>query len=595
MKLIVFMKTMNLLHGFRLQAEEPVRDHGHRHSGSPDGDAVAASGSVTRAAGELHLTQSAVSHQLRAIEERLGTPLFLRVGKRMVVTAAGDRVLAPPGGFSTTSARPRKTCGGWARVRRRVLRVCAQCNTGYHWLPPLIDVFRRSHPAVDVSLAVECTIRPLEALLEGQLDVAIVTESDPPRSASGAAALRGRACRDRRARPSASRRGPSSARRTSPTSGCCSIPARPTTASRSRRSCGPPAWSPQRVSFVMLTEAILEMVKARLGVSVMQTWAIEPALRAGDVRAIPITAAGIRRQWRAATLKAAGRVAHVDAFIDLLAAARCRPAAVRWRCGVVRDRGDLEARWTRERSTRHGKNEDRQENGERENQKYLFSHAPIGLRQAAVARKQANLRPRAPLWRSDRRVADRQARSKMPPFLAFSCGLRQAAVVSPLATTYRDRSPCSRRPPSRASPIPPRSDERHRRRSRRWRAWRERPDAPPEARRDECRCARIVWHRLLQRSCSADARCAVNSCRTASATGDRSCSKLASPARNARSRAALEFAADRIVVMQIERAQERLERQSLDHQRAEHDGERRQHDQVADTETPPAAPVPRPA
>ena len=48
--------------------------------------AVAASGSVTRAASEVHLTQSAVSHQLRDIEERLGTALFLRVGKRMVPT-----------------------------------------------------------------------------------------------------------------------------------------------------------------------------------------------------------------------------------------------------------------------------------------------------------------------------------------------------------------------------------------------------------------------------------------------------------------------------------------------------------------------------
>ena len=59
------------------------------------------------------------------------------------------------------------------------------------------------------------------------------------------------------------------------------------------------------------------------------------ALRAGDVRAIPITAAGIHRQWHAATLKAAGSVAHVDAFIDLLAnramPARRRPLAVRSR------------------------------------------------------------------------------------------------------------------------------------------------------------------------------------------------------------------------------------------------------------------------
>ncbi len=67
----------------------------------------------------------------------------------------------------------------------------------------------------------------------------------------------------------------------------------------------------------------------------MQTWAIEPALRAGDVRAIPITAAGIRRQWSAATLRGRGPRPHVDAFIDLLAArampARRRPLSVRRR------------------------------------------------------------------------------------------------------------------------------------------------------------------------------------------------------------------------------------------------------------------------
>jgi hypothetical protein len=64
----------------------------------------------------------------------------------------------------------------------------------------------------------------------------------------------------------------------------------------------------------------------------MQTWAIEPSLRAGDIRAIPITARGIRRQWAAATLEAAGRVTHVEAFIDLLASraipARRRPRSV---------------------------------------------------------------------------------------------------------------------------------------------------------------------------------------------------------------------------------------------------------------------------
>src|SRR5881394_3907196 len=56
--------------------------------------AVADVGSLTRAGDRLHLTQSALSHQLRDIEARLGTTLFRRAGKRLVLTPAGERLLA---------------------------------------------------------------------------------------------------------------------------------------------------------------------------------------------------------------------------------------------------------------------------------------------------------------------------------------------------------------------------------------------------------------------------------------------------------------------------------------------------------------------
>src|SRR3989442_771983 len=55
--------------------------------------AVAAEESVTAAGKRLHLTQSALSHQLRDAEERLGTALFLRLGKRMALTAAGQKLV----------------------------------------------------------------------------------------------------------------------------------------------------------------------------------------------------------------------------------------------------------------------------------------------------------------------------------------------------------------------------------------------------------------------------------------------------------------------------------------------------------------------
>ena len=56
--------------------------------------AVAESGGQTRAARRLNLTQSALSHQLRELEGRIGSPLFIRASRRMVLTAVGERILA---------------------------------------------------------------------------------------------------------------------------------------------------------------------------------------------------------------------------------------------------------------------------------------------------------------------------------------------------------------------------------------------------------------------------------------------------------------------------------------------------------------------
>jgi LysR family transcriptional regulator, regulator for metE and metH len=280
--------------------------------------AIAASGSVTRAARDLHLTQSAVSHQLRGIEERLGAPLFVRLGKRMVLTAAGERLRASASRVLDDLETAEKDVQQLGAGEASLIRVCAQCNTGYHWLPPLLDDFRRQHPAVEVSLAVECTLRPIEALLEGKLDLAIVTRAVRhdqirlrPLFEDEHAAI---VVPDH---PFAKR--PFVRPEDLAGERLLLYSSSPDDSFTIQRILRPAGVEPRRVSFVMLTEAILEMVKARLGVSVMQTWAIEPALRAGDVRAVPITATGIRRQWSAATLKRAGNTAYLDAFIDLLA------------------------------------------------------------------------------------------------------------------------------------------------------------------------------------------------------------------------------------------------------------------------------------
>src|SRR5690348_10181522 len=100
--------------------------------------AVADVGSLTRAGDRLHLTQSALSHQLRDVESRLGAALFLRVGKRLVLTPAGERLLAAARDILDRLEHAERDIRQMGKDRAAVLRLTTECYTCYHWLPPLL-------------------------------------------------------------------------------------------------------------------------------------------------------------------------------------------------------------------------------------------------------------------------------------------------------------------------------------------------------------------------------------------------------------------------------------------------------------------------
>jgi LysR family transcriptional regulator for metE and metH len=83
---------------------------------------------------------------------------------------------------------------------------------------------------------------------------------------------------------------------------------------------------PASVQLVSQTGAIVELVKAGLGIAVLARWAIDPSVKAGTLRALPLTRAGERRRWSAAVLKEMAEVPYVREFIDLVA--RHSPPAV---------------------------------------------------------------------------------------------------------------------------------------------------------------------------------------------------------------------------------------------------------------------------
>src|SRR5580765_2340331 len=96
--------------------------------------AVAEEESVTAAGKRLHLTQSALSHQLRDAEEKLGTPLFLRLGKRMALTAAGKKVLDVARRILKDLKEVESQVLGLNGDSHSVIRLSTECYTCYHWL-----------------------------------------------------------------------------------------------------------------------------------------------------------------------------------------------------------------------------------------------------------------------------------------------------------------------------------------------------------------------------------------------------------------------------------------------------------------------------
>jgi len=278
---------------------------------------VARTESVTRAADRLNVTQSAVSHQLRELEDKLGTPIFVRSGRRMLLTPAGRLMVEAAGPVLDAIAGVEAKVSRLARNIAGELRVSAHCHTGYHWLPALVDGLRRRYPAFEVHIAPEHTLNPIGALLDAKLDLAIMND------ASADPRLRFRELFDDE-QVAVVPPGHAWAARAFVTPEQL-IGEQLYLYSRSiedsfivQKVLRPAGIELVRVTYLQLTEGILEMVKAEMGVSVLPRWSIANVIASGDVRALRITKAGVFRKWYAATLSGVAPTPFLEEFIRLL-------------------------------------------------------------------------------------------------------------------------------------------------------------------------------------------------------------------------------------------------------------------------------------
>ncbi|MBI1850896.1 MAG: LysR family transcriptional regulator [Planctomycetes bacterium] len=299
-------------------------------------EAIAERESVTQAGRSLYLTQSALSHQLRDIETRLGTPLFHRVGKRMVLTPAGRKVLDVARRVLVEVEGVEGEIKDLASRDGGVLRIAVECYTCYHWLPSLLEPFRAAHPRIEVRILADETKRPIDALLEGRLDLAIVTRAQPDRR------LRFRPLFSdefvvvmRPDHPLAARDW---VRPTDFAEEHLLIYSTPEENTAMQQVLTPAGIRPRRITQAQLTEAILELVKSGHGISVMARWAVARDAAAGSVALRPLGRRGLHRRWFAVRRREAAPPRHLLAFEELLAQNPLANSSTAGRSGADRRR-----------------------------------------------------------------------------------------------------------------------------------------------------------------------------------------------------------------------------------------------------------------
>lgn len=278
--------------------------------------AVADTGQVGRAARRLRVSQPAVSQGLKELERGFGVPLFVRREGRMTPTEGGRRLIEAADRVLRTLDDATRDLEELGAGSRGVLRIATECYTCYHWLPPILEDFRRSWPGFEVRIVAEATDDPAGALRRGELDLAIAHSLGGGSGLATVPLFRdeqvavlppGHPLADRTfLRPSdfamedlilhSDYRG----------------------SVVHQRFLLPAGVEPRRVSLLRLTEAVLAAVRAGLGISALARWAVAPELAAGRLVGVRLGESGVHRDWSACFLAEGRGSRPLGALVGLL-------------------------------------------------------------------------------------------------------------------------------------------------------------------------------------------------------------------------------------------------------------------------------------
>ncbi len=278
--------------------------------------ALAECGSLSKAAERLCLTQSALSHQLRALESHYGAALVEKNIRPLRFTAIGQRLLTLARQVLPLVAEAGRDVARLAQGHAGPLRVTVQCHNCFDWLMPAMDSYRSLWPEVELDIISGFVVDPLPLLERGEAELAVIHDRPPPHPhVTFSPLFRYQSVALMSPKHPLAAKGWLEARDFADET-LITYPV-PDEMLDVMKHCLIPAGVNPRRRTAELTVAILQLVASGRGIAALPSWTVGNYIERGYVVSRPIGPSGLSCELYAATTHAGAEAAYIREFISL--------------------------------------------------------------------------------------------------------------------------------------------------------------------------------------------------------------------------------------------------------------------------------------
>jgi LysR family transcriptional regulator, regulator for metE and metH len=278
--------------------------------------ALADCGSLSKAAERLCLTQSALSHQLKALESHYGAALVEKNIRPLRFTAIGQRLLTLARQVLPLVAEAGRDVARLAQGHAGPLRVTVQCHNCFDWLMPAMDSYRSLWPEVELDIISGFVVDPLPLLERGEAELAVIHDRPPPHPhVTFSPLFRYQSVALMSPKHPLAAKSWLEARDFADQT-LITYPV-PDEMLDVMKHCLIPAGVNPRRRTAELTVAILQLVASGRGIAALPSWTVGNYIERGYVVSRPIGPSGLSCELYAATTHAGAEAAYIREFISL--------------------------------------------------------------------------------------------------------------------------------------------------------------------------------------------------------------------------------------------------------------------------------------